>query len=156
MRNICTINKKTKTNPQYLVQCLRFDGFYYNSQLSTICAMLKQSAKPRSYASITWSSRDFYVTPNRAGSTCSLNKQWPRGKVKHCPISKNLISSFTARCDLPAQSWARNNLKKGRTLPWQTSWAGQTSFLTQVLATTILDKSFQDFSSSFIIKLIPS
>ena len=116
MRNICTINKKTKTNPQYLVQCLRFDGFYYNSQLSTICAMLKQSAKPRSYASITWSSRDFYVTPNRAGSTCSLNKQWPRGKVKHCPISKNLISSFTARCDLPAESWARKNLKKGRTL----------------------------------------
>ena len=108
--------QKTKTNPQYLVQCLRFDGFYYNSQLSTICAMLKQSAKPRSYASITWSSRDFYVTPNRAGSTCSLNKQWPRGKVKHCPISKNLISSFTARCDLPAESWARKNLKKGRTL----------------------------------------
>ena len=116
MRGICTINGKAKASPQCLVQCFRFDGFRYNSQLSAICAVLEQSAEPRWCVCVTWSLRDFDVAPNPAGSTCSLGRQWHRGGVEHCSVSGNLMSSFSARCDLPVESWARGDLKKGRTL----------------------------------------
>ena len=49
-------------------------------------------------------------------------RKLPRGKRKHCPMSKNFISSCSAHWTLPAQGWAplywpmHYAVEKGRTL----------------------------------------